>query len=119
MASFTDTIAAARGFESALDALAENGAFEEFERDGFRRLNYMYGSRSRAFAIKPAYGTGSSPHYDKPKGLAEAGIAACAAARPGKPATQQPVYDAAYDGGAALAEVTAGAIRASRKAPVS
>ena len=105
MAGFQETVNACQAFASALFDLSEDGHFSGDERETFGRLFTMYKGALEGFVVAPAYGSDSA-NYDRPKRDGERGSAACPAARPSDPSSQQPVFDAAHFGSASLKAVT-------------
>jgi hypothetical protein len=105
MATRNQVTTAGTNFRNALAGLANNGAFSPGERQGFAGLHLNYNAALGAFTLSPKYGD-SSPHYDAPLQYAQAGSAAVPGCRPGDPGSQQPVYDNANYGAAALQAVT-------------
>ena len=106
MATTQEVKAAGKGFEDALYALSQDGSYSDNEREAFGLLFLMYQTSLAAFALSPAYGN-DSPLYDRAHGDATRGKDACAAASAGDYPSQQPVFDEAHQGSAALKAVTA------------
>jgi hypothetical protein len=105
MASKSDLINDAVAFRDLLYKAATSGAFNEAERDGFTRLHDFYQDRLEAFKERPRFGE-VSDYYDNALHWAAKGSAAVPGCLSGDAASQQPVYDAANQGGDALDAVT-------------
>lgn len=105
MTTKSDVIASGAAFRDRLSQLANDGHYPDAERDGFRLLHLFYADRLASFQIRPRYGE-ESEFYQNPKHWADAGLQATTACKPGDAASQQPVYDAANNGGDSLEAVT-------------
>lgn len=105
MTSKSEVIASAASFRDALHQLSDDGHYSAAERDGFRLLHLFYADRLASFQIRPAYGD-ASEFYENPKEWADIGLQSAPACRPGDGPSQQPVYDAANNGGDSLEAVT-------------
>ncbi|WP_375398029.1 hypothetical protein [uncultured Sphingomonas sp.] len=105
MATLAETIRSGSAFRDKLSALAERGDFSDAERDGFSRLLAFYADRLASFLTSPRYGD-TSPFYDNPKHWSDEGSRVADAAAPNDAPSQQPIYDAANNGGDALETVT-------------
>lgn len=106
MATIQQVKAEGKKFEDALFELSQDGEYSSNERTAFGLLFLMYQTSLATFALSPAHGNVSTL-YGRALGDAIQGQTACAAAKPGNPASQQPVFDEAHQGSAALKAVTA------------
>ncbi|MBW6526582.1 hypothetical protein KZ813_06995 [Sphingomonas sp. RHCKR7] len=106
MATISETVKSAAAFRDQLNALADEGSYSEQERHGFFLLHLFYSDRLAGFQNAPSFGS-LSPAYDNPKQWADEGSRVVAGAAPGDAPSQQPIYDAANNGGDALDAVTA------------
>lgn len=106
MATKSDLVDASAVFRDALATLSGDGRFSDAERAAFSSLHLFYNDRLNGFLRRPRFGD-TSDYYDLPLAHARKGAARATVAAPGVPASQQPVYDHANQGGDALEAVTA------------
>lgn len=114
MARLADTLERCDHFADRLNALGNDGRFGDAERFGFVALHRGYFAALRGFFLSPCCGAQNAA-YDPALAAAEAGLASEAV--PGDPDSQQPLYDAANAGIAALKAVTAGRVAVPKRPP--
>ena len=105
MTTRDQVITSGDAFRDSLATLASGGAFSDAERDGFSRLLAFYADRLASFQASPRFGD-SSNFYDNPLHWSDEGNRVIGNAKAGDAPSQQPIYDAANNGGDALEAVT-------------
>jgi hypothetical protein len=114
MAQLAETIERCDQFADRLNALGNDGRFGDAERFGFVALHRGYFAALRGFFLSPCCGA-QSARYDPALSAAETGLAIEAV--PGEADSQQPLYDAANAGIAALKAATAGRVAVPKRPP--
>ena len=114
MARLADTLDASDQLADRLNALASDGRFGDAERFGFAALHRGYFAALRGLFLSPCCGE-QSDRYAPALAAATAGLAAVPL--PGDLPSQQPLYDAANAGSAALKAATTGRVAMPRRPP--